>query len=65
MHIVRYIGDNGELLRYEIKKEMRTRGKRIKHQYIKNQIKDVAIRLSIVLTVTAILAITLLANTTA
>lgn len=41
MHIIRYIGDNGELLRYEIKKEMTTRGARYyktakRREYIKD-----------------------------
>jgi len=41
MSIKRYIGDNGELLRYE----MNTRGKRV---YFKETIKDIAIRFAIV-----------------
>lgn len=50
MSVKRYYGDNGELIRYE----MKVRGKR---SYIKEQVKDIAIRAVIVFVFMSFLAV--------
>jgi hypothetical protein len=52
--VKRYYGDNGQLLRYEVVREMRTRGKRM---YYRAQVIDVIIRFAIVLGIMGIVAL--------
>lgn len=56
MSVERYIGDNGELVRYE----MRARGKR---SYRKAQLKDIAVRFLIVLGGMGVLLVAILVGT--
>lgn len=57
MNVTRHYGSNGQLLRYEVTKEMRVRGKRT---FYKEQLKDAAIRFIIVMVVMSILLIAFL-----
>jgi hypothetical protein len=59
MNVKRYYGDNGQLLRYEVGKEMKNRGKRM---YYTAMIKDIAIKFTIVTVVGVILLAVLLTH---
>ena len=63
MSIKRYYGDNGQLLRYEMSKEMKERGIRYANKCKRDDlIKDTAIRAGIPLVVFGFLLIVALSN---